>query len=368
MKCPSTGEYVMFMHTDNLKYTDQAVGFATSPTAAGPYSFKGALPYDGRNIALWDLGAFQDKNGDGYLLLNGGDVYQLASDYHAATSRAAAGVSANGESPAMFKVNGTYFFLLSNKTSWERNDNYYFTAPAVSGPWTSRGKFTPGDTLTWNSQTTFVLPIAGSTATTYLFMGDRWSYPRQGSAATYVWQPLMIDGTSLSIPAFHEAWAFDATAGSWADLPSSGTSIDDNAAGNGLNQLDYAGSWTHTGGGGLGDGESRAATSGDTVSFRFSGTGIKLYGVAAPDGGYATLSLMTASGASVATGTLDFYSKYRDPKNDLRYVSPHLASGSYTLKLTVAGDHGTWSDKAGTVFGSTGNYVSVDRVVVSDEP
>jgi hypothetical protein len=39
--------------------------------------------------------------------------------------------------------------------------------------------------------------------------------------------------------------------------------------------------------------------------------------------------------------------------------------GSYTLKLTVLGDHSNWSDKAGTQFGSTGNSVSVDRVVVS---
>lgn len=29
MKCPQTGEYVMYMHTDDLNYKDPAVGYAT---------------------------------------------------------------------------------------------------------------------------------------------------------------------------------------------------------------------------------------------------------------------------------------------------------------------------------------------------
>jgi hypothetical protein len=368
MKCPTTGEYVMFMHTDNLKYTDQAVGYATSPTITGPYTFKEALQFDGHDIALWDLGAFQDTNGDGYVLLNGGEVYQLASDYHSASRRVVSGVSPGGESPSLFRADSTYFFLFSNKTSWERNDNYYFTATSMSGPWTSRGKFTPSGTLTWNSQTTFVLPVSGSNGTTYMFMGDRWSYPRQGSAATYVWQPLTVSGTSLSIPTFYEAWALDPSTGSSAPTAASGTSIDDKASGNGLNQLEYEGDWTHTSGGGFDDSESRAVAAGDSVSIRFTGTRIKLYGVATKDSGYATVTITDANGASVAAGTVDFYSNYRDTKNELKYVSPLLTSGGYSLKLSVVGDHGVWSDKAGTIFGSTANYVSVDRVVISEGP
>src|SRR5688500_19213512 len=68
-------------------------------------------------------------------------------------------------------------------------------------------------TLTWNSQTTFVLPIEGSKETTYMFMGDRWSFPKQASAATYVWQPLTISGTSLSMPTYQEAWQVNISTG-----------------------------------------------------------------------------------------------------------------------------------------------------------
>lgn len=52
--------------------------------------------------------------------------------------------------------------------------------------------------LTYNSQTTFVFPLKCGEDTIPMFMGDRWSYPHQASAATYVWMPMQVDGTKLS--------------------------------------------------------------------------------------------------------------------------------------------------------------------------
>ena len=63
------------------------------------------------------------------LLLHGGIVYRLSKDYRTAEEKVVSGVGgSHGESPAMFKKDGTYFFLFSNLTSWEKNDNFYFTA------------------------------------------------------------------------------------------------------------------------------------------------------------------------------------------------------------------------------------------------
>lgn len=42
-----------------------------------------------------------------------------------------------------------------------------------------------------------------------IYMGDRWSYPHQASAATYVWMPMLAEGTSLSIPEYWQAWDVD---------------------------------------------------------------------------------------------------------------------------------------------------------------
>jgi hypothetical protein len=131
MKCPSTGEYVMYMHADDMEYKDPYIGYATCKTIAGDYTFQGPLLFDGNPINRWDMGTFQDSDGSGYLLIHGGIIYRLNKDYHSAEEKVLAGLSGtHGESPAMFRKNGVYFFLFSNLTSWEKNDNFYYTAPS----------------------------------------------------------------------------------------------------------------------------------------------------------------------------------------------------------------------------------------------
>ena len=96
-----------------------------------------------------------------------------------------------------------YYLLTSNLTSWERNDNYYFTATNIAGPWKKQGLFCPEGSLTWNSQSTFVLMLPDGTP---MYMGDRWSYPHQASAATYVWLPMQVNAEKLSIPFYWQSW------------------------------------------------------------------------------------------------------------------------------------------------------------------
>lgn len=148
------------------------------------------------------MGVFQDEDGKGYLLIHHGPIYRLSDDYLSVDTMIA-NVSGMGESPAMFKKNGMYYLLTSNLTSWERNDNYYFTATNIAGPWKKQGAFCPEGTLTWNSQSTFVLMLPDGTP---MYMGDRWSYPHQASAATYVWMPMKVDGEKLSIPSYWRSW------------------------------------------------------------------------------------------------------------------------------------------------------------------
>lgn len=63
MKSPSTGEFVMYMHCDDLKYNDPHVGYATSKTINGDYQFQGDLLHNGKYLRKWDLGTFQDTDG-----------------------------------------------------------------------------------------------------------------------------------------------------------------------------------------------------------------------------------------------------------------------------------------------------------------
>ncbi len=239
MKCPSTGEYIMYMHADSLGYKNQSVGYATSSNITGPYTFRGSILFNEKPIRKWDMGTFQDTDGTGYILIHGGEIYQLSNDYKQVTEQVSMAFITGGESPAMFRKDSLYYWLGSHLTSWERNDNYYFTASSIRGPWTNRALLAPEGTLTWNAQTTFVLPVAGSQDTTYMFMGDRWSFPKQNSAATYVWLPLTMNAGTISLPVFHESWQLNIRKGTAAAVPVKGKTI-----GNRDNtQLKYSGQW-----------------------------------------------------------------------------------------------------------------------------
>lgn len=357
MRCPQTGEYILYMHADTLSYTDQFVGYATSKNITGPYTFRGPLLFNGKPIRKWDMGTFQDKDGAGYVLLHGGDIYKLSSDYKSITEQATKSFTSGFEAPAIFRKGDTYYFLGSDLTSWEKNDNYYFTSNSIHGPWVKRGIFCPEGTLTWNSQATFVLPIEGPKDTTYVFMGDRWSYPKQASAATYVWQPLVVSGTSLSIPTYQQAWKIDVRTGK-ASPAIIGKKL---IANTDKKQISYTGKWETS----AADSSMISSDQKDarfTVSF--TGKQIGLNGLLRPEGGYAQVELKNNAGKTILKTLVDTYAKRR--AKSLLFLTPLMPKGSYTLTLTVSGEHGNWSDKKKSVYGSTGNYLSLDNIVINE--
>lgn len=72
------------------------------------------------NLSECGIWNFSDTDGTGYLLIHEGDIYRLSEDYHSAEKRLVKNMAPGGESPAMFKKKGIYYFLFSNKTSWEK--------------------------------------------------------------------------------------------------------------------------------------------------------------------------------------------------------------------------------------------------------
>lgn len=330
MRCPKTGMYVMLMHADDLKYMDPHIGIATCKTINGDYQLRGTLQYKGQPIKRWDMGVFQDEDGKGYLLTHHGPIYRLSDDYLSVDTMIA-NVKGMGESPAMFKKNGMYYLLTSNLTSWERNDNYYFTATNIAGPWKKQGVFCPEGTLTWNSQSTFVLMLPDGTP---MYMGDRWSYPHQASAATYVWMPLQVDGEKLSIPSYWQSWNVQMMKSE--DI---------------LNQATYKKPFL-----------LNSNQTGKSIRLDFVGTHVAVVGRTNSHSGYALVSVLNHKKDTVYSSLIDFYSKV--PQEGVRVITPQLPYDHYTLEVKVTGERSNWSDKRKNLYGSDDYFINTNMVYV----
>jgi len=351
MKCPKTGEFIIFMHADTLTYKDQFVGYAVSKNIKGPYQFKGPLLYQGKPIKKWDMGTFQDTDGSGYILVHGGEIYKLSDDFKSVTEKVNENITSGFESPTMLKKDGLYYFIGSHLTSWEKNDNYYYTANSLKGPWQSQSLIAPEGTLTWNSQSTFVLPIQGSKDTTYMFMGDRWSFPKQASSATYVWQPLVISGTSLSLPEYKDAWQINTVTGI-----SSVAESNDDIIKNTDKQIQYKGNWKET------TSEKRSDEKDASFTVKFNGEQIALYSLVGSENGYAKVVLTNEKGKVIVSALVDMYSKFSTLTQVFR--SPLLKKGNYNLTVSVTGERPNWSDKRKSNYGSTGYYISISQIKI----
>ena len=344
MKCPSTGEFVMFMHADDMGYKDPYIGYATCKTINGEYQLQGPLLYQGKPVQRWDMGTFQDTDGKGYLLIHHGPIYRLSDDYQSIEMEVAH-VKGSGESPAMFKKDGIYYMLYSNLTSWEKNDNFYFTAPKIEGPWTKQGLFCPEGTLTYNSQSTFVFPLKRGNDTIPMFMGDRWSYPHQASAATYVWMPMQVNGTKLSIPEYWQCWDFNTLKP--VDILRKGKRVS-------MKSIKPAVGWT----------ENRGCfvsnAKGSVLAVPFRGTHVAVVGKSDCHSGYARVSVLNAKKDTVYSSLVDFYSKYSEKA--IRIMTPEMEKGNYTLLVEVTGIKPVWTDKSKTIYGSDNTFVTIDDI------
>lgn len=211
--------------------------------------------------------------------------------------------------------------------------------------------------MTWNSQSTFVLPIQGTKDTTFMFMGDRWSFPKQASSATYVWQPLIISGTSLSMPTYQEAWQINIGTGIATEIKTADKIIENTDI-----QIQYTGNWQHTNNEKSGS-ESKSDDKDASFSIQFYGQQIALYSYVGIENGYAKIVLSDKKGKEILTSLIDMYSK--SPLSTPVFSSPLLNKDDYKLSVYVTGERPNWSDKRKSNYGSTGNFVSLDKIIIN---
>lgn len=214
---PTTKKFIMWAHKElSSDYSQARAAIATCDTVDGNYTWQRS--FRPLNNMSRDCTAFIDDDGRAYFISAANEnydlcIYRLTSDFLDVESLVYTFVGGHREAPAIFKTNGTYFLITSAATGWNPNQGQFTSSKSLAGPWASLQNF--GNSTTYESQSTYVQPIQGTSKTSYLYMGDRWA-PATGGAVNdspYVWLPINIDSdTKISIN-YSDTISIDVAAG-----------------------------------------------------------------------------------------------------------------------------------------------------------
>jgi hypothetical protein len=196
-----TGKFVMYMHLDSGNYGAAEVGVAVSDTVDGQYKFLKHFRPLGKESR--DIGQFIDDDGSAYLIFEerptrGFHIAKLSDDYLTG-EKSICFMSNSLEGGAVVKFDGLYYCVGSHLTGWAANPNLYASAKSLAGPWSEFKNIAPPEVNTYGSQSTMLLRVTGTKATTVLFMGDIWR-PNDHWNGRYLWMPLEIGNGTLHLP------------------------------------------------------------------------------------------------------------------------------------------------------------------------
>jgi hypothetical protein len=208
-----TKQYVMYMHLDDSRYKLARVAVAACDAVDGDYKYlKSFRPLDCESR---DIGQFMDDDGSAYLIFEdrpakGFHIAKLSDDY-LTVEKDMSLIRAPLEGGAVVHYKDLYYVIGSALTGWRPNPNKYATAPSLEGPWSEFKDIAPPETNTYGSQSTMMLKVAGTKATTVIFMGDKWK-PMTQWDSRYLWMPLEIGDGKLSLPE-PKPWTLDIETG-----------------------------------------------------------------------------------------------------------------------------------------------------------
>jgi hypothetical protein len=146
-----------------------------------------------------DMTVFVDDNGKAYHLHAAEEnltlhISELTDDYLDFTGKwMAVAPAGHNEAPAICKYKGNYYLITSGCTGWDPNAARSFVSKSMWGPWQPLGNpaVGAGADITFESQGTFILPVAGK-KDTFIFMADRWR-PKNPIDGRYIWLPLLFE-------------------------------------------------------------------------------------------------------------------------------------------------------------------------------
>jgi len=238
-----TGKYVIVFEADSPRqWARHKVGFAVCDRIDGRYELA-SFQYAEAARSSGDQSVYQegdrayllatmDKDVGGRKYLNQSlAIFELSDDYLSVKRKLFEGfdnVSGNRkvvprdqssrEASHIIKVGETYYWFSSALVGWNSSATMYATASKLSGPWSELKllRTDPRSSDSYNTQHDFVLPVAGSQTTTYLYAGDRYSQWTRRGPGRNIFLPLeFTDGRPVL--RWRQQWTIDPATGRWRE-------------------------------------------------------------------------------------------------------------------------------------------------------
>jgi hypothetical protein len=207
---------------------DTAQFFATSDTPNGAFKWDHtqATITNMVNNNCGDQAIFNDDDGQAYLVcssLSGRSNLYVAplrpTDFLNVEPATRVFGGAGREGNAMFKYNGRYYLCSSDLHGWNASHAYYISATNILGPYGTEGVIGNTDAdFSHVTQTGLFITVPGSSQSTVIFGGDRWSDFAGNGIGYNQWVPLTFNGTTPVMQSMSE-WTINAATGEWSVGP-----------------------------------------------------------------------------------------------------------------------------------------------------
>ena len=243
-------KYVLIIEADSRQWERHKVGFAQSDAIDGDYSFVRYV-YPEPNRSTGDQSVYQEGQ-DGYLVctldkvidgkryLNQSlAIFKLTPDFLDIERKVYEGFdNVNGdpsvrprhhtgrEASHIIKANSLYYWFSSGLEGWNSTQTKYATSTSLAGPWSTLKVLAtdPASNDSFNTQHDFVIPVAGSEATTHVYVGDRYSQHHRRGIGRNIFLPLAWEDGEPMLK-WHKTWRIDVATGrsflEQDDVPSS---------------------------------------------------------------------------------------------------------------------------------------------------
>jgi hypothetical protein len=197
LRCPSTGQFVVWCHWEQGNYGASEVAVFKSSTINGNYTFH----WSGRpmGIASRDCNVFVDSDGTAYFISTTSEntdlgLFRLSTDYLSVVSHTVLFDNQYREAPAIVKIGSRYYMISSGLTGWDPNQAKLSTSTSLTSGWSALTNV--GPSTAYDTQAATILTIQGTSGTVYLYVGDRWQDPGLPESKTIMF-PVTFSGTSM---------------------------------------------------------------------------------------------------------------------------------------------------------------------------